>query len=153
MENIDNLTRAFRSLYERFLLGCDAIEETGAWDKEALGGMGVFYETGLIALILRLVVADGTISGKEVEYLNRNFGFDYTVPRLAEVYENCREAIGGGSFDEQFRGGFARMKEINGKLAAAYAELTGLVCDIVAAGDGTVSPEEIEEIRRIKALL
>ena len=152
MENIDNLTRAFRSLYERFLLGCDAIEETGAWDKEALGGMGVFYETGLIALILRLVVADGTISEKEVAYLNRNFGFDYTVPRLAEVYENCREAI-GGSFDEQFRGGVARMKEINGRLAAAYAELTGLVCDIVAAGDGTVSPEEIEEIRRIKALL
>lgn len=152
MENSDSLTKAFQTLYERFLLGCDAVEESGAWDKQALGGMGVFYETDLIGLILRLIVADGTISEKEVEYLNRNFGLDYTVARLAEVYESCREAI-GGSLDEQFRNGIARMKEINGKLAGAYTELVGIVCDIVIAGDGVISPEEREEVRRIKALL
>ena len=152
MENSDNLTKAFRILYERFLFGCNAIEETGAWDKQALGGMGVFYETDLIGLILRLIVADGTISEKEVEYLNRNFGLDYTVARLAEVHENCRETI-GGPFDERFKNGIVRMKGINGKLAAAYAELVGIVCDIVVAGDGVVSPEEREEVQRIKALL
>lgn len=152
MENSDNLTKAFRILYERFLFGCDAIEESGAWDKKAFGGMGVFYETDLIGLILKLIVADGTISEKEVEYLNRNFGLDYTVERLAEVYESCRETI-NGSFDEQFKNGIARMKGINGKLAAAYAELVGIVCDIVIAGDGVVSPEERAEVQRIKALL
>ena len=152
MENIDCLSKTFQNLYERFLLGCESIEEMGAWDKEAFGGMGVFYETDLMGLILRLIVADGKISTKEVEYLNRNFGLDYTVTRLAEVYENCRETI-NGSFGEQFKNGIARLKEINGKLAATYAELVGIVCDIVIAGDGIVSPEEREEVQRIKALL
>ena len=151
MEDSDRLTKKFRNLYERFLLGCDAIEEMGAWDKESFGGMGVFYETDLIGLILRLIVADGTISTKEVAYLNRNFGLDYTVTKLAEVYESCRETI-NGSFDEQFKNGITRMKEINGKLANAYAELVGIICDIVIAGDGDISPEERGEIQRIKAL-
>lgn len=49
MESIDNLTKAFRFQYERFHLGCDAIEETGAWDKEKFGEMGAFYENDLLS--------------------------------------------------------------------------------------------------------
>ena len=152
MEKIDSLTKAFQNGYERFLIGCDAIEETGGWDKEAFGEMDVFYENDLVSLILRLIAADGKISAKEAEYLNRNFGFDYTPERLAEVYENCRGEI-GESFDGKFKNGVALMKKINGKLAAAYDELLGLVCDIVIASDGEISPEEIEEAKRIKALV
>ena len=76
MENIDDLTKVFRFQYERFHLGCDAIEETGAWDREKFGGMGAFYENDLLGMILRVIVADGKISTKEVEYLNRNFAFE-----------------------------------------------------------------------------
>ena len=152
MDRIDMLTNDFRSLYERFLIGCDAIEETGGWDKENLGEMDVFYENDLLSLILRLIAADGKISEKEAEYLDRNFGFDYSPGQLADIYENCREAI-GGSFDEKFKEGVRQMKAINAKLADAYAELLGLACDIVAASDGEIAPEEIEEAKRIKALL
>lgn len=152
MEKIESLTKAFKAGYERFLIGCDAIEETGGWDKEAFGEMDVFYENDLVSLILRLIAADGKISEKEAEYLNRNFGFDYTAERLAEVYENCRGEI-GGAFDKKFKNGLACMKKINGKLASAYEELLGLVCDIVIASDGEISPEEIEEAKRIKALV
>ena len=152
MDRIDTLTKAFTSLYERFLIGCDAIEESGAWDKAALGEMDVFYENDLVGLILRLIAADGKISGKEAEYVNRNFGFDYTPEKLADIYDNCREAL-GVPFDEKFKDGIRQMKAINGKLASAYGELVGLACDIVAASDGEIPPEEIEEAKRIKALL
>lgn len=152
MDRIDMLTNAFKSQYERFLIGCDAIEETGAWDKENLGEMDVFYENDLVGLLLRLIAADGRISEKEAEYVNKNFGFDYSAGQLADIYENCREAI-GAPFDEKFKDGVRQMKAINGKLADAYAELLGLACDIVAASDGEIAPEEIEEAKRIKALL
>lgn len=152
MENIDSLTKAFRFQYERFQLGCDAIEETGAWDKEKFGGMGVFYENDLLCMILRVIVADGKISEKEVEYLNRNFAFGHTVESLAEVYDNCRGEI-GESFDMKFKRGVECMKSINGKLAALYTELLGTICDILIASDGEISPDEIQEAQRIKSLL
>ena len=142
MGKIDSLTEAFRVQYDRFIQGCDAIEETGAWDKESFGEMDVFYENDLVSLILRLIAADGEISDKEVEYFNRNFGFDYTAERLAEAYDICRGEI-GGSFDERFKNDVACMKTINGKLAALYEGLLRNICDIVIASDGEISPKEI----------
>ena len=152
MEKIDDLTKAFRFQYERFQLGCDAIEETGAWDKEKFGGMGAFYENDLIGMILRVIVSDGKISAKEVEYLNRNFAFEHTVESLTEVYDNCRGEI-GESFDMKFKNGIECMKSINVKLAALYTELIGTICDILIASDGEISLDEIQEAQRIKALL
>ena len=102
--------------------------------------------------LLRVIVADGKISEKEVEYLNRNFAFDYTVESLAEVYDNCRAAI-GESFDEKFKNGVECMKSINAKLAGLYTELLGTICDILIASDGEISLDEIQEAQRIKALL
>ena len=151
MGKIDSLTEAFRVQYDRFIQHCDAIEETGAWDKETFGEMDVFYENDLVSLILRLIAADGKISGREVEYFNRNFGFDYTAEQLAEVYDICRGEI-GESFDEKFKEDVASMRAINGELAALYEELLRNICDIVIASDGEISPEEIEEARRIKSL-
>ncbi len=152
MEKIDDLTKAFRFQYERFQLGCEAIEETGAWDKEKFGGMGAFYENDLIGMILRVIVADGKISAKEVEYLNRNFAFEHTVESLTEVYDNCRREI-GESFDMKFKNGVECMKSINVKLAALYTELIGTICDILIASDGEISLDEIQEAQRIKAFL
>ena len=152
MERIDDLTKAFRFQYERFQLGCEAIEETGAWDKEKFGGMGAFYENDLIGMILKVIVADGKISAKEVEYLNRNFAFEHTVESLTEVYDNCRGEI-GESFDMKFKNGVECMKSINVKPAALYTELIGTICDILIASDGEISLHEIQEAQRIKALL
>ena len=113
--------------------------------------MGAFYENDLLGMILRVIVADGKISTKEVEYLNRNFAFDHTVETLAEVYDNCRGEI-GESFDVKFKNGVECMKSINVKLAALYTELLGTICDILIASDGEISPDEIQEAQRIKAL-
>lgn len=152
MESVDVLTKGFKAKYESFLIGCDAIEEMGQWDKEAFGEMDVFYESDLGGMILRLIAADGEICGKEVEYVNKNFGFDYTEGSLKAAYESCHEGL-VGSFDENFKKGYLLMKKINAKLADAYKDLLGTICDIVIASDGEISPEEIEEAKRIKALI
>ena len=88
MKDIESLTEEFRTKYERFILGCDALEDLKEWDKDALGEMDVYYENELLGMILRLIVADGKISAKEAEALNRSFGFSQTPESLAEVYEN-----------------------------------------------------------------
>ena len=152
MERIDALTEEFRVKYEKFLIGCDAIEEMDRWNKDTLGEMDVFYENDLLSLIIRLVAADGKISAREVEYINKTFGFDYTADSLKEIYENCRDEI-GDSFDDVFKNGVLYMKSVNEKLADAYEELLGIVCDIVVESDGVISPEEIIEAKRIRALI
>lgn len=152
MKRIDLLSEEFRIRYERFMIGCDAIEDLGKWDKENYGEMEAYYQNDLVSVILRLIAADGEINDKEVRYLNENFGFDYTPDELSDVYRSCRDDI-GHAFDEQFARGAAFMRSINEKIAEAYRELLGLICDIIVESDGVVTPEEIGEAKRLKALL
>ena len=86
MKRIDMLTEEFKTKYERFLIGCDALEDLNLWDKEEHGEMDVFYQNDLVSVILRLIVADGEISEKEAVYLNKNFGFE--IGRAS-----CRERV------------------------------------------------------------
>lgn len=151
MTNLDVYTESFKLKLEKFLLGCDAIEELELWDKEQYGEMDVFYENDLVSVIIRLIATDGTISGREVEYLNKTFGFSYTLAELRDVYQNCKEEV-GRSFDEAFTNGITLMRSLNEKLADAYKELLGLICDIIIASDGIVTEAEIAEAKRLKSL-
>lgn len=152
IKNIDKLTEQFKSLYKRFLIGCDSIEEIGQWNKEELGEMDVFYQNDLVSVILMLIATDGEISDKEVEYLNKNFGFDYSVDELSDVYEGCKEEI-DSYFDENFKNGISYMRTINAKLADAYKELLGLICDIIVESDNIVSDDETKIINQLKEKL
>lgn len=151
MKKIDLLTEEFKSKYERFLIGCDAIEELDQWDKEAHGEMDVFYQNDLVSVILRLIAVDGEIGAKEVEYLNEIFGFDYSLDELVDVYESCKDNI-DRSFDEIFENGVTVMRSINEKLANAYRELLELICDIIIASDENIAPEEMIEVGKLKKL-
>ena len=152
MKKIDLLTEEFKTKYERFLIGCDALEELNLWDKEEHGEMDVFYQNDLVSVILRLIAVDGEISEKEAEYLNKNFGFEYTADELADIYESCEEEI-SHSFDEQFENGITYMRSINEKLADMYKELLGLICDIIIESDDVIAPEEIEEVKNLKRII
>ena len=152
MKRIDMLTEEFKSKYDRFMTGCDALEELKEWNLEELGEMDVFYQNELISVILRLIAADGEISGKEAEYLNKCFGFAFSAEELADVYETCREEI-GVPFGERFKKGAEMMRAVNEKLADAYRELLRLVCDIIIESDGVVERSEIEEAKDLKQLL
>lgn len=152
MKKIDALTEEFKMKYDAFLIGCSALEEMQVWDTETYGAMGAFYLNDFTGVILRLIVADGTVSGEEAAYLSEHFGLEYTAEELAEVYETCREEV-GDAFDQQLEDGIAFMRSLNEKLAEAYKELLGLICDIVIASDDVVAPAEIEEAKRLKALV
>ncbi len=151
MNRIDACIETFKTKHESFLIGCDAIEEMGLWDKDLYGEMDAFYSNDLVSVIIRLIASDGTISFKEVQYLNKTFGFDYTVVELTEVYENCKENI-DQSFDENFENGISYMRKINSKLADAYKELLSLVCDIIIESDGIISADETQEVKKLKEL-
>lgn len=151
MKQLDYLIESFRLKYEQFFIGCDALEDTGSWNKEVYGEMEAFYQNDLVVFVLRLIAADGKITSEEADYLNRAFGFDYSVDELLEVYNSCREDF-EGSFEEQAKSGYELMKRMSEKIAAAYLELLGLICDIIMESDGVVAPAELEEIRKIKAL-
>lgn len=152
MKKIDIYTESFKTKLERFMMGCDSIEEMGLWDKDEFGEMDSFYYNDLLSMILRLIAADGTISSEEVDYLSQNFGFECTVDELEDIYQNCRDSI-GASFDDDFRRGVLKMREINEKLADAYRELLILICDIIIESDGVIDAAEIEEAKRLKALV
>ncbi|MBQ7088262.1 MAG: TerB family tellurite resistance protein [Clostridia bacterium] len=151
MKDLCALVEIFKFKHERFILGCDSIEEMGLWNKEIYGEMDVFYSTDLASVILRLIAVDGTITARETAYLNDTFGFAYTLEELVEVYDNCKEDI-DRSFDEAFENGISLMRAINEKLADAYKELLGLVCEIIIYSDGILSEAEIAEVQRLKAL-
>ena len=113
--------------------------------------MDVFYQNELVSVILRLIAADGEISDEETDYLNRNFGFEYSTEELIDIYESCEEEV-SHSFDEQFENGITLMRSINEKLADAYKELLSLICNIIIESDEVIAPEEIEEAKKLKEL-
>lgn len=152
MGDIKNLTDEFKSKYERFLIGCDSVEEIDLWDRDEYGEMDVFYQNDLLSIILRLIAADGEITYDEVNCLNENFGFEYTTEELADIYEGCYDAI-GVSFDEKFEDAVEMLNSVNAKLADAYRELVCLICDIIIESDNLITSEETEEAKRLKELL
>ena len=151
MNNVEMYVESFKLKYELFLNGCDSIEEIGQWDKETHGEMDVFYTNDLVSIIIRLIAADGMITQKEVAYFNETFGFDYTLAELQDVYDACKDDI-GHAFDENFENGITVMRKINAKLADAYKDLLGLICDIIIASDGVITESEIAEAKRLKAM-
>lgn len=151
MNTIKNLTESFKIKYEAFLIGCDAIEDSGLWNKDALGEMEAFYLNDMCSIIIRLIAADGHITKNEVEYFNQNFGFEFSVDELRETYKLCSDDI-GRSFDESFENGISYMRNINEKLADAYKELLALICKIIIESDGVVDPAETAEIKKLLSM-
>lgn len=151
MKNIDVYSEEFKIKHEQFIIGCDSVEELGLWDKETYGEMDAFYSTDMACIIIRLIASDGRITEKEVDYLNKNFGFDYDISALKELCETSNDAI-NGSFDEIFENGVKLLCTVNEKLAKAYRELLVLICDIIIASDGVVTSAEIKELNRVRAL-
>lgn len=151
MEKLKEYAEIFRHKYDRFITGCDALEELNLWNKEENGEMDAYYTGDLTSIIIRLISADGDITEKEVNYINDMFGFVYTEEELTEIYEQCGEEI-DTLFDEGVKNGYDLMRGINQKLAEAYKELIMIVCDTVIASDGVIDKVEISLAQKIKSI-
>ncbi len=141
MNYLDRLTDSFKTKYERFLIGCDSVEMDDVWDKSEYGEMDVYYENELITEILSVIVSDGVIGNTEVSFINRNFGFSCTEEDLRALYKNCGDEI-DAYFESHFKAGYALLRRMNEKLAAAYAELFELIKEIITESDGVVNEAE-----------
>ncbi len=151
MEKLKVYAESFKLKFEKFITGCDALEELGLWDKEQNGEMEAFYSADMVSVIIRLTAVDGKIVYDEVKYINDVFGFSYTVEELRAIYADCKEAI-ETVFSEDLANGYSLMKRINEKLAEAYKELILLICDIVIESDGVIANAETEMAKKLKAL-
>lgn len=152
MENLANYSESFKMKFERFLIGCDSIEEIDKWNKEENGEMDVFYSNEIINVILKLIAADGIISEREVEYINDIFGFDYSIAELETICSDYSAEI-DKLFNSEMSNGISNMEKINVKLADAYKELLTLICDIVMESDGKIDKAEIAVAERMKEIL
>lgn len=149
MNQLKNYSEDFKLKFEKFLIGCDSIEEMGLWNLDEYGEMDVFYTADLTGMIIRLIAADGNITEKEVSFLNDVFGFDYTVCELKEIYENCADNI-ASVFEAGAKNGLTLMRSVSEKLANAYYELIITICDIVIASDGCIDAAETDLAKQIK---
>lgn len=139
----------FKLKFEKFLNGCDSIEEIDLWDKEEYGEMDVFFTADLVSVIVKLIVSDGEVTKKEVDYLNSLLGFDYGIEEVADIYEDCGDAI-DAFFDDELESSIDMIRKVNEKLADAYADLLVTACDLVSESDGIVMEEEIDLARKVR---
>ncbi len=151
MEKLKVYAESFKLKFERFITGCDALEEMELWDKEKNGEMEAFYAADMVSVIIRLTAVDGKIVHEEVKYINDVFGFSYTVEELRAIYADCKDAI-ETVFTVGLENGYSYMKRINEKLAQAYKELILLICDIVIESDGVIATAEVQMAQKLKAL-
>lgn len=145
MDHLQILTESFKTKYESFITGCDSLELAEKWNKAEYGEMDVFYENELLSVALSLIAADGNVGAGEVRFLNESFGFSCTEETLREVFDTLGEEI-NGYFEAHFKAGWAMLRGVNEKLADAYKELFGLICDIIAASDGVIAEVEKEKL-------
>lgn len=152
MKNLESMAYEFRFKFEKFMLGCESAQEIEHWNIERFGEMDAFYSNELTILVLKLVVSDGQVSHKEVEFINNLFGFDYSVEKLVELCSLSHEEV-SYYVDEELDNGMALLQRINKKLASFYRDLMLLLCEIIIACDGDINVAELTEAKKLRAIL
>lgn len=152
MNSLSTKTSGFRLKFEKFILGCESVDEMNLWDTAAYGEMDAFYSNELTLTVLRFIAADGIVSQTEADFLNTLLGFDYRVDELTALCRDFQENI-DCYINEYLDNGLTLLRGINQKLAAAYVELLLLVCDIIISSDGVIEKAEIHAARHLMEIL
>lgn len=152
MTKLQEMSEAFKFQYEKFLQGCDALEEKGEWSVSADGDMEGYYFNDIMCVIVTLISADGEFSEDEAKYVNDIFGFRYSPEELKELWKTNGSDI-NQMIEEEIPAGYRKMKAISEKLAGHYKEMLFRICDIIAESDGILRASETRQIDRIKKSL
>lgn len=51
MANIKEYSEKFKFAYEKFMFGCEALEEMGVWDEEQYGDMLTYYDNDIVSIV------------------------------------------------------------------------------------------------------
>ena len=146
--DIDRSSESFRQKYDRFARACEAAEAAGRWDTAERGGMEGYYFNTILGVLLHLIITDGNVAEREAETLNRNFGFDYTVESLLELYYSVGEEI-EENYLANAEEGLSLLTGIDPALADDFRALLTLICEILAESDEGISEIELASLRKI----
>ncbi len=152
MFSLQEMSEGFKAQYEKFLQGCDALEENGDWDVRADGQMEAYYLNDMMCVIVSLISADGEFSEDEAKYVNDAFGFRYSAAELKELY-NTNGADIRNMLENEIPAGWRKMKAVNEKLAEHYRNMLYQICDIIAESDGVIHIAELKQIETVKTAL
>ena len=141
MSSLQEYMAGFRLNYEKFLVGCDALEEEGLWPMDELGEMDVYFANDLACVIIRLIAADGVFAEEEIDFLNGALGTNYTVEELESVFNWCGDII-NTMFEREIDESIAQLTELNPDLAAIYKQMLELIAQIVIKSDGVITESE-----------
>ena len=152
MAKLQELSDAFKLQYEKFINGCDAMEEAGNWDISRDGNMETYYFNDIMCVIVMVISADGTFSEEEARYINEIFGFSYSAEELAELYRTNGSDI-RNMLEGEVPAGYKRIKSLDTDMAQHYRNMLLLACDILAESDGVIQISEMNAIEKIKSSL
>ena len=147
-DNLDSLTEEFRKQYDDMAELCAAAERDGRWNTEVDGSMEGYAFAALSGAILSLIVSDGNVGERETDYLNRTFGFDYTVDDLLSLYRFSARDLRENAVSNM--GDAVRtLRASDEKAAETFRSLLDLSCRIIAESDDGFLEEEAELIRQL----
>ena len=149
MKENEERAAEFQAKYERFVNACDAAEAEGRWNREEYGDMEGYCFGALMGILLSLINADGNIGEGEAEFLNRSFGFSYTVDDLLALYGDLGREIEGGSA-ENAAAAMDLLRQSGEDVAEAFRDLALLACDIAGESEDGMLESELEMIRQLR---
>ena len=148
-ETPEMLVEQFQDQYARLVRDCAEAEASGRWNAERDGSAEGFAFSALSGAILSLIISDGNVGEHETDYLNRIFGFDYSVDDLLGLFRfstgdlrknavpNVREAV-------------RILREADPAAAADFQNLLRLACRIISESDDGVLDVESDLIRQLE---
>ena len=147
-DTLDSLTEEFRQRYDDMAELCASAEREGRWNTERDGSMEGYAFAALAGAILSLIVSDGNVGERETDYLNRTFGFDYTVDDLLSLYRfsarDLREnAVANGG------DAVVALRASDEKVSEAFCTLLNLACRIISESDDGLLDAETDLIRQL----
>ena len=148
LSGLDRLAAEFREKYDAFAEGCEAADADGRWKTDEDGPMEGYAFGAMAGAILSLIVADGNVGEHETEYLNRTFGFAYTVDDLLGLYRFSAGDIRQNAV-ENVEDAAERIRLADPALAGQFRALMTLACRILSESDDGVLTVEKDVIRSI----
>ena len=141
MNKFNEYVNGYKLKLEKLIICCDGLEEDNSWNLEEFGEMDSYLVNELMSVVLPLIAVDGKISEREVEYVNRIFGTEYSLPDLRVICMDV-EDVDYKEIDERIRETSELLKVINKELEESYRDMYVALCELIEVSDLNLSVEE-----------
>ena len=149
MNKFNEYVNGYKLKLEKLVICCDGLEEDNNWNLEEFGEMDSYLINELMSVVLPLIAVDGKISEREVEYVNRIFGTEYSLPDLLVICMDV-EDVDYKEIDERIRETSELLKVINKELEESYRDMYVALCELIEVSDLNLSVEEEDFLVSLK---